>query len=64
MPIRHALEEEKAIRVEHVQIGPYFQDRTIALREPILSLFTEDELRIVDDVINELWPQNATVRQR
>jgi hypothetical protein len=59
VPVRRELEEEGAIRIERVNIGPYVEDRTIALREPYLSLFTEDELRIVDTVIDELWPQNA-----
>jgi hypothetical protein len=59
MPVRRELEEEGAIRIARLNIGQYVEDRTIALREPYLSLFTGDELRIVDTVIDELWSQNA-----
>jgi hypothetical protein len=58
-PIRSELINEGAIRLERVTLGKYVQDRTIALRDPILSLFTGDELGIVDSVIGELWDQNA-----
>ena len=60
IPIRRELIAEGAIKIEHVLIGPFWQDRTIALREPILSYFAADELAIVDSVIADLWSQNAT----
>jgi hypothetical protein len=59
LPIRQELVSEGAIRVDQVSAGPYRQDRTVALRDPLLTLFNEDELRIVDEVIAELWSQNA-----
>jgi hypothetical protein len=59
-PVRAELIEEGALRIDQVPVGSFAQERTVALREPITSLFTEDELRIVDAVINELWSQNAT----
>jgi hypothetical protein len=61
LPIRRELENERAIRVERITLSNGFeQHRTIALREPILEHFTTDELQIVDEVIHELWQQNAT----
>lgn len=54
------LVREGAIRIDKVQLGNLTQIRTVALREPILSHFTPDELLLVDEVIRELWPQNAT----
>lgn len=58
-PIRQELVSEGAIRVDYVNVGPYEQHRTIALREPVLEHFTKDELLLVDEVISELWRQNA-----
>ena len=60
IPVRDSLVQEGALRVERRQVGPYKQDRTIALRDPALRLFTEDEIALVDEVIAELWDQNAT----
>jgi hypothetical protein len=59
IPVRRELINEGAIKLEQVELGQYIQDRTIALRDPVVSLFTEDELLIVDSVIEELWNQNA-----
>ncbi|WFU40835.1 Panacea domain-containing protein [Bradyrhizobium sp. CB82] len=61
VPIRRELEAEGAIKIEHVDLGNgYEQHRTVALREPVLEHFTADELQVVDEVIKELWNQNAT----
>ena len=60
IPVRRQLEQEGAIRVDRVNLGDdYEQHRTVALREPITALFSEDELALVDEVIRELRPQNA-----
>jgi Protein of unknown function (DUF4065) len=59
LSVRQELKQEGALRIDRVPVGPYIQDRTVALREPIITLFTEDELQIVDRVIEELWDQNA-----
>jgi len=58
-PVRQELVNEGAIRLEIVQIGALEQHRTVAMRAPVLEHFTADELGIVDEVINELWTQNA-----
>jgi hypothetical protein len=61
LPIRRELESEGAIRIERVDVGHGLkQHRTVALRKPVLEHFTADELQIVDEVIKELWNQNAT----
>lgn len=60
IPIRRELIGEGAIEIRNVLIGTYWQDRTIALRDAILSYFAADELAIVDKVIHDLWAQNAT----
>lgn len=60
LPIQGELIREGAIRIDIVKIGGYDQKRTIALRKPVLQHFTDDELQLVDEVIGELWPQNAT----
>lgn len=53
--------EEGAIRVDAVDLGfEKTQHRTIALRNPVLELFTNDEISLVDEVIAELWNQNGT----
>lgn len=60
IPVRDELVREGALQVEKHQVGPrHEQHRTVALRDPILSLFTPDEIAIVDEVISDLWNQNA-----
>lgn len=58
--VRSELIEEGALRLDRVPRGPYTQDRTVALREPVLAHFKADEIALVDEVIKELWTQNGT----
>lgn len=60
LPVRGELIKEGAIEIKQIWIGGYLQDRTIALRDPYLSLFSEDEISLVDEVIKDLWAQTAT----
>ena len=62
VPVRAELVREGAIAVEQRQTGRqgHLQYRTVAKREPVMELFTADEIGIVDEVILELWDQNAT----
>ncbi len=60
LPVRNELIGEGAIEINQVEIGGYLQDRTVALRNPYLSLFSEDEISLVDEVIKDLWGQTAT----
>jgi hypothetical protein len=57
---RNQLLEEGAIEIKRVPLGRLTQERTVALREPILEHFTADEIHIVDTVIDDLWNQSAT----
>jgi hypothetical protein len=60
-PVRQELIDEGAIRLDVIKIGDDLeQHRTIALRPPVLSHFTQDELDLVDEVIAELRSQTAT----
>jgi len=61
IPVRRELEREGAITIVKVPApGGLEQHRTVALREPVLEHFTGDEIALVDEVIRELWHQNAT----
>ena len=62
LPVRNELMREGAIEIEVRQAAPdrHQQHRTVAKREPVMELFTPDEIAIVDEVICELWSQNAT----
>lgn len=61
IPVRSQLEAEGAIRIDRIDFdGRVEQHRTVALREPVLDHFTSDEIDLVNEVISELWEQNAT----
>lgn len=61
--VERELIEEGAIRVDEVPLEfgrqNYRQRRTIALRDPEMRFFTADEIALIDDVIRDLWHQNA-----
>ncbi len=60
LPVRRSLIEEGALRLEiSVFAGGYELHRTIPLREPAMSLFSADEVALVDEVIDDLWGQTA-----
>jgi hypothetical protein len=59
IPIEQELAAEGAIRFDTVSVGGQQQKRTVAMREPILSHFSKDELLLVDEVISTLWSQTA-----
>jgi hypothetical protein len=58
-PIQQELIAEGAIMIKRETVGPREQHRTVALRAPILEHFTLDEIKIVDEVIKEVWGQCA-----
>lgn len=61
IPVRKALIEEGAIRLDRIPLAPGITlDKTVALRAPALEHFTSDEIAVVDEVIKELWDLNAT----
>lgn len=60
VPVRDELVREGALRIERRQVGPeHYQERPVAIREPVTDLFTADELSLVDEVIRDLWNQTA-----
>jgi Protein of unknown function (DUF4065) len=59
-PVRKNLVLSGDAELVREEMGPYSQDRVYALREAKLSLFTEEELALVDAVIEELRPLHWT----
>lgn len=54
--VRAQLERNSSLRIEHHRgFREHVLERPIALRAPDLSLFTEQELAIVRDVISDHW---------
>lgn len=60
VPVGNELVAEGSIKFEKIVMGEKEQIRTIALRDPVLSHFSKDELFLVDEIISSLWDQNAT----
>lgn len=58
LPVRASMIGE-SIEIKTTPVGPYTQHRIVPLIDPDESLFNEDELRIVDQVIEALWPMNG-----
>jgi hypothetical protein len=59
IPVRDELEHEGALKTERRPAGFYKRRVTVPLREPDLSLFTEEELEIVDEVVEKLKHSTA-----
>lgn len=63
VPLLPALQEMEAqgeLVVRHKFIGPYKQNKPIALRPPNLTDFSADEIALVDAVISYLWDFGAS----
>lgn len=58
LPVRAGMIGE-SIEIAKTSVGPYTQHRIVALVEPDESLFSDAELRIVDQVIEAMWPMNG-----
>ncbi|NQW24142.1 MAG: SocA family protein [SAR202 cluster bacterium] len=58
VPVRERMIGE-SIEIKKAPIGRYTQQRIVALVEPDESLFGEAELRIVDQVLEAMWPMNG-----
>jgi hypothetical protein len=59
LPVMKALVDEGAITIEEQRLGNQIQKRVVPQRSAFLDLFTQDEIALVDEVIKELWDQNA-----
>lgn len=62
LPVRRELEEEGDVRVERVGSPP--RTVTVPLRPPDVSLFSKDELAVVDSVIELFEGRTATLVSR
>ncbi len=59
VPIREELEQSGQAVVEKRARLNYEQHRLVPMRDPDLSLFSADEISIVDEVIQQLWGVGA-----
>jgi hypothetical protein len=60
VPVRESMVENRELVITQVaSLGGYTQQRPIALRSANLSLFTAEEISLVDRVINGLWKKTA-----
>lgn len=62
LPARREMEEHGDVKVERVGDPP--RTVTIALRDPDMSLFTEDEVKLIDEVINVFEGRTAALVSR
>lgn len=60
LPVQSQLEEEGRAAVQQLGLGRLTQKKLVALRDPDLSLFTAQEISIVDQVIAHFWNCTAT----
>lgn len=58
LPVRANMTGE-SIEITKTPVGPYSQHRIVPLVEPDESVFSDAELRIVDQVIDAMWPMNG-----
>lgn len=59
LPIRNDMIEKGDLGLQEVRRGARVQKRTVNLRKPNLSVFTPQQISIVDVVIDELWGKEA-----
>lgn len=59
LPIRRELQETEDLVIQRRDRFGRIQERTVALREPDLTIFTGEEIKLVDDVIDALWEGRA-----
>lgn len=57
---KRILVDAGAIKIERRPFFNYFQERIVPLREADMSLFSPEELKIIDEVIESLWHYNGT----
>ena len=57
--IRKTMLDAQSIKVEFRQYFNGVQQRVVALREPDISIFSTDEIGIVDETISVLWNMSA-----
>ena len=60
LPVRQQLLEEGNARLVDEVYQGLVQERLVPMREPDVSLFSPDELAVVDQVVGELYGMSAT----
>lgn len=58
--IRGDMELAREMAIERRPKGKYFLERTVALRDPNLDLFSARDISFVDDLIKILWDHDGT----
>ena len=59
LAVQQALIDEGALAIQTVPSYGYTQKKPVNLRKPDLSLFTGEEIAMVDDWLQRLRPMNA-----
>lgn len=60
MPVLEQMKrDQECVEIERDHFG-HAQRRVVAMRPPDVSLFTAEELRLADQILEELWESNAT----
>ena len=59
IPIRNEMEARGELAVRKIRRGQNYQNRTMALREPNLSIFSGDDIALVNSVIDGLWSMHS-----
>jgi predicted NAD/FAD-dependent oxidoreductase len=60
IPVREELEDEGVVKVEQRPVGAHKRRVTVPLRDADLSLFSAEELAIVDEVVKKLKRSTAS----
>ena len=60
LPVRTQLIERGDAKIAHEPTTAGVQQRLIALREPKKSVFSDEELSIIEEVIKELWGRTGS----
>lgn len=54
-PIIAEMLREKIIEIERHQVGAYVERRHVALVDPVLNLFSKDDIEFLDESISHYW---------
>ncbi len=60
VPVRDRLIKKQSLVIQRVSYHGRKQDRPVTLRDPDLSLFTAEEISLVDSIIKEFWEKDGT----
>lgn len=60
LPIRNKLIEDEALAIQKADYHGRGQDRTLALRQPKLDIFTPQEIDLINQIVKDLWDYDGT----